>query len=207
MHIKDVFIYWCEELSLYVNRNDLFTSVVSLLMSCGMCLKLPLQWTSVHWLVQYTLEYHLNATRWHSVREDTTVWPSEYLQGTLEHNWKNLIGTAPTGMPPGNSDYCSLPWNTTGGTITASLHTQAHIVNQSSTHDSLKWQDGGTPSSKWSNLCKFSFYLEFTALQWIPVLLIKRGSSSISPSLSACFWYEHHYSFCVVGVAFEQKSA
>ena len=41
---------------------------------------------------------------------------------------------------------------------------------QSSIHASLKWQDGGTPVSKWTGLCIFSLYLEFTALQWIPVL-------------------------------------
>ena len=42
---------------------------------------------------------------------------------------------------------------------------------QSSIHASLKWQDGGTPVSKWTGLCIFSLYLEFTALQWIPILL------------------------------------
>ena len=42
-------------------------------------------WSSVHW----------NATGWPSVHWDTTGPPSEYLQGTLEHNWKNLVETAP----------------------------------------------------------------------------------------------------------------
>ena len=37
---------------------------------------------------------------------------------------------------------------------------------QSSIHASLKWQDGGTPVSKWTGLCIFSLYLEFTDLQW-----------------------------------------
>ena len=31
-----------------------------------------------------------------------------------------------------------------------SPYTQAHIINQSSIHSSLKWQDDGAPSSKWT---------------------------------------------------------
>ena len=69
---------------------------------------------------------------------------------------------------------------------------------QSSIHASLKWQDGGTPVSKWTGLCIFSLYLEFTALQWIPVLILAHVSTSIS--LCACLWHEHHYSFlCIWG--------
>ena len=41
-------------------------------------------WSSVHW----------NATGWPSVHWDTTEPPSEYLRGTLEHQWKNLVETA-----------------------------------------------------------------------------------------------------------------
>ena len=67
----------------------------------------------------------------------------------------------------------------------------------SSIHASLKWQDGGTPVSKWTGLCIFSLYLEFTALQWMPVLLLTHVSTSTS--LCACLWYEHHCSFCVFG--------
>ena len=66
---------------------------------------------------------------------------------------------------------------------------------QSSIDASLKWQDGGTRVSKWTGLCIFSLYLEFTALQWIPVLLLTHVSTSTL--LCACLWYEHHYSFCV----------
>ena len=44
-------------------------------------------WSSVHW----------NATGWPSVHWDTTGRPIEYLQGTLEHHWKNLVETAHTG--------------------------------------------------------------------------------------------------------------
>ena len=75
---------------------------------------------------------------------------------------------------------------------------------QSSIHASLKWQYGGTPVSKWTGLCIFSLYLEFTALQWIPVLLLTHVSTSTS--LCACIWYEHHYSLCVFGVATQMKS-
>ena len=67
----------------------------------------------------------------------------------------------------------------------------------------LKWQDDGAPFSKWTGLCKFRFYLEFTALQWIPLLLLKHVSTSTS--LCACLWYEHHYSFCVFGVKWKSN--
>ena len=36
------------------------------------------------------------------------------------------------------------------------------------------WNDKMTPISKWTALCKFSFYLEFTAHQCISVLVFKR---------------------------------
>ena len=45
----------------------------------------------------------LECHRWPSVHWDTTERPSEYLQGTLEHHWKNLVETAPH-------------WNATGET-------------------------------------------------------------------------------------------
>ena len=70
---------------------------------------------------------------------------------------------------------------------------------QSSIDASLKWQDGGTPVSKWTGLCIFSL-----ALQWIPVLLLTHVSTSTL--LCACLWYEHHYSFCVLGFASHMKS-
>ena len=121
---------------------------------------------------------------------------------TLECNWRD-------------SNFCGLQRNATGGTVTAPAprlphihthaHTQTHIVKQSSIRASLKWQDGGTPISKWTDLCKFSFYLEFTVLQWIPILLLKHVSTSKS-LLCVCLWYEHHYSFCVFGIANPMKS-
>ena len=36
----------------------------------------------------------------------------------------------------------------------------------------------GTPVSKWTGLCIFSLYLEFTALQWMQVLLLTHVSTS-----------------------------
>ena len=45
--------------------------------------------SSVHW----------NATGWSSVHWDTTGRPSEYLQGTMEHHWKQLKPPH-AGMPP-----------------------------------------------------------------------------------------------------------
>ena len=72
-------------------------------LAVAVLLYLPFAWASVHWVVQYTLECHWNATGWPKVHWDTTGRPSEYLQGTLEHHWKNLIETAPH-------------WNATGET-------------------------------------------------------------------------------------------
>ena len=87
-------------------------------------------------------------------------------------------GTNTLGCHWRNSNFCSLHWNTTGGTVIA--HTRP------------------TPVSNWTGLCIFSLYLEFTALQWIPVLLLTHVSTSTS--LCACLWYEHHYIFlCVWG--------
>ena len=83
------------------------------------------------------------------------------------------------------------------------LEHQVNTIKQSSIHARLKWQDGGTPSSKRTGLCKFSFYLEFIALQCIRVLLFKRVSTSVSHC--ACVGYEHHYRFSVFGLQFKWK--
>ena len=58
-----------------------------------------------------------------------------------------------------------------------------------------------TPSSKWTGPCKFSFYLGYAALQYIPVLLFKRVSTSTS--LCACLGYEHHYTFVYLGLQYK----
>ena len=170
----------------------------------------PLPWASVHWLVQCTLECHCNATGLPSVHWDTTGRPNEYLQGTLEHHWKNLVETAPhwnatgetwlkphhTGMPL-EKLYLLQPTLEHHRRDCDRPHTPQHIKlsMQGSIHASVKWQDGGTPVSKWTGLCIFSLYLEFIALQWIPFLPLTRVTTSTS--LCACLWYKHHYSFFV----------
>ena len=124
---------------------------------------------------------------------------------TLECHWTNLFAYTGTTLETLSSNWptmgchlSSLHWNTTGGTVT-DPHTQVHIDKQSNIHASLKWQDGGTSPIKWTGLCKFSFYLEFTALQWIPDLLLKHVSTSTS--LCAYLWW-----FCAFGVAIQMKS-
>ena len=62
------------------------------------------------------VECHWNPTGWPSVHWDTTRWPSKYLQGTLEHHWKNLIEIAPH-------------WNTTGETLTIATYTGTTVVD------------------------------------------------------------------------------
>ena len=160
-------------------------------MSCSLqnTVYLPLPWTSVHWLIQSALECHWNATGRPCVYWDTTG---------------KLLKLPHTGKPLEKLWLLQRTLNTTGGTATAP-HTQAHTVRQSSIYAILKWQDDGTQSSKWSDLCKFNFYLEFTALQWKPVLLFKRVSTSTS--FCACLGYEHHYTFCVFEAAVQMKSA
>ena len=64
----------------------------------------PLPWANVQWLVQCTLQCHWHATDWLSVDCVTTGRPSEYLQGTLGHHWKNLIET-------------TSHWNATGAAL------------------------------------------------------------------------------------------
>ena len=49
---------------------------------------------------------------------------------------------------------------------------------QSTIHASLKWQDCGTPVTMWTGLCISILYLEFTALQWMPVRLLTHVSTS-----------------------------
>ena len=104
---------------------------------------------------------HLNATEMPLVDPVYTGIPPGDPVNTCRVHWNT------TGKVSWNSDYCSPHWNTTGGTVTAHTHPCRNINAR------LKWQGGGTPSRKWTGLCKFCFYLEFTALQWIPVLLLK----------------------------------
>ena len=115
----------------------------------------PLPWASVHWLVPCTLECHWKVTGWPSVHWDTAGPPSEYLQCTLEHHWKKLRWNSPTlecqwkklswirptlGCHWRNSNFCSLHWNTTGGTVTA--HTRPDTYSEACRVASMPvWND------------------------------------------------------------------
>ena len=155
-------------------------------------------WSRVHW----------NATGMPLVDPVYTGTPLEKLSWnspTLECHCRNLVESTPH-------------WDATGETLTFTAYTGTPLEGlwqpthapriwfsiQSSIHASLKWQDGGTPVSKWIGLCIFSLYLEFTALQWMPVLLF----TYVSTSTLLCAWlgYEHRYSFCVFGVTSQMKS-
>ena len=137
----------------------------------------------VHWNTTWKLSWncpHRNATG-----ETLTVFA--YTRTPLE----KLSWSCPTLGCTGEILTCVAYTGTRLDELWQTPHTQAHIVKQSSTHASLKLQDGGTANSKWTGLCKFSFYSEFTALQCIPVLLLRYMSTLTS--FCACFWYKHNY--------------
>ena len=158
-----------------------------------------------HWLTQCTLGYHWATQQILAGYTGTPLEKLSWNSPTLECHWRNLVETAPH-------------WDATGETLTFAAYTgtplerlwqptharHIQLSMQSSIHARLKWQDGGTKLSKWTGLCIFSLYLEFTALQWIPVPLLTHVSTSTSHC--ACLWYEHHYSFCVFGAASQMKS-
>ena len=157
-----------------------------------------------HWFTQCTLGYHWATQRILAGYTGTPLEKLSWNSSTLECLWRNLVKTTPQWDATGETlTFCSLHWNWRD---CDSPQPPRHILlnMQSSIRASLKWQDGGTPVSKWTGLCIFSLYLECTALQWIPVLLLTHVSTSTS--LCACLWYEHHYSFCVFGVASQMKS-
>ena len=151
-----------------------------------------------HWLIQCTLGYHWATQQIFAGYTGTQLGNLSWNSPTLECHWKNLVESASH-------------WDATGDTLTFAAytgtpleglwqptHAPKQLSMQSSIHASLKWQDGGTPISKWTGRCIFSLYLEFTALQWMPVLLLTHMSTSTS--LCACLWYEHHYSsLCIWG--------
>ena len=118
----------------------------------------------------------------------------------LKHHGKNYSNLHTLDCHWRIFDHSSLHWNITGWTITVDTHTPRHMKLMGAVFINLKWQDGWTPSSKWTGLSK----LNFTALQCILFLLFKCVSTSTS--LSACFRYEHQYRFCVFGVAIQMKS-
>ena len=157
-----------------------------------------------HWLTQCTLEYHWATQRKLARYTGTPLEKLSWNSPTLECHWRISVESAPHWDATGESltfaSYAGTPLDK----LQQPTHTPAHIVKQSCIHASLKWQDGGTPTSKWIGLCKFSLYLECTALQWISVLLVTHVGTSTSPC--ACLWYEHHYIFCVFCVARQTKS-
>ena len=161
-----------------------------------------------HWLTQCTLEYHWAIQR---ILAGHTGTPLEKLSWNspppppLECHWRNLVESTPH-------------WYATGETVTFAAYTgtpleglwqptraPTHIVKHAELHpcqfEMTRW---GDTRSKWIGLYIFSLYLEFTALQWMPVLLLIHVSTSTL--LCACLWYKHHYSFCVFGVASQMKS-
>ena len=158
-----------------------------------------------HWLTQCTLGYHWATQRILAGYTGTPLEKLSWNSPTLECHWRNLVESGPH-------------WEATGETLTFAAYTgtpleglwqpthtrHIQLSMQSSIHVCLKWQDGGTPVSKWTGLGIFSIYLEFTALQRMPVMLLTHVSASTL--LCACLWYEHHYSFCVFGVANQMKS-
>ena len=88
---------------------------------------IPLPWASVHWLVQCTLECHwltqcTLAYDW-ATQRILAVYTGTALEKlcwnslTLECHWRNLVDNAPLECHWRN--FCSLHWNTTGGTVTA----------------------------------------------------------------------------------------
>ena len=195
LHWPDIWLQWCVPTLTTPTRNVPALTLSQCTLAGPVYTGMPLEF---HWLTQCTLGYH-----WATQR---------ILAGYTGTPWKNLVETAPR-------------WNATGETLMPleklqllqptlehhwrdcdSPHTPRHIYlsMQSSIHASLKWQDGGTLVSKWTGLCIFSLYLEFTALQWMPVLLFTHVSTSIL--FCVCLWYEHHYSFCVFGVTSQMKS-
>ena len=93
------YIYMCVRVTTFGLNNGFSPSMRQAIIWLDYWRIYPLPWASVHWLVQCTLECHWNTTVWPSVHWDTTGRPNEYLQGTLEHHWKNLVETAHTGMP------------------------------------------------------------------------------------------------------------
>ena len=126
-----------------------------------------------HWLTQCPLGYHWATQRILAGYTGTPLGKLSWNRPTLECHWRNLVESAPHWMPPEKLSILQ-PTMEHHWRDCDSPHTPRHIKfsMQSSIHASLKWQDGGTPVSKWTGLCIFSIYLEFTALQWMPVLLL-----------------------------------
>ena len=132
-----------------------------------------------------------DASGWSCVHWDITGRPSDYVQGKIGTELEKLCWNSPTLECHRRNLFETAPhWDATGEFITFAAYTGTPLkglsqpthapTKQISIHASLKWQEGWTPISKWTGLCEFSLYLEFTALQWIPVLLLTHVSNSTS---------------------------
>ena len=125
--------------------------------------------SSVHW----------NATGWPSVHWDTTGPPREYLQGTLEHHWKNLVETDPH-------------WNATGETLTfaaytgtpleglwQSPHNPTHIVKHAEQYpcqfEMTRWRDTSKQVDR-------SLYIQ-------PLLVVHCSAMDASSALNTCEYF------------------
>ena len=116
-------------------------------------------WSSVHWNatgMPLVDPVYTGTPLEKKLKQPHTGMPLEklsWIRPTLGCHWRN-------------SNFYSIHWNATGGTVTAHTRPDAYSLTcRVSSIASLKWQDGGTPVSKWIGLCIFSLYLEFTALQ------------------------------------------
>ena len=94
-------------------------------------------------LTQCTLGYHWATQR---ILAGYTGTPLEKLSlnsPALECHWRNIVGSAPHWDATGET-FCSLHWNTTGGTVTA--HTRpTHIIKHAKSHpchfEMTRWRD------------------------------------------------------------------
>ena len=113
-NLEDLFNYHAYGYIIWMGFGDAFIGF-QLTPNCVSHNSKPLPWASEHWMVQYTLECHWNATGWPSIHWHTTGPPSEYLQGTLECHWKNLVESTPH-------------WDATGETLTFAVYTGTPLV-------------------------------------------------------------------------------
>ena len=161
-----------------------------------------------------------------NIYQDRNPYPEPVYTGWSSLHWNAtgmpLVDQVYTGIPLGvSANTCRVHWNTTGKiietvphwnatgeplTIFAYIGTPLEKLSWNCPTLGCNWKNfnfcslhwnttGGTVTAlAWSN----SSYLEFTALQWMPVLLLKHVSTSTSPC--ACLWYEHHCSFVYLGL-------
>ena len=81
--------------------------------------RMPLE---CHWLTQWTLGYHWATQRILVRYKGTPLEKLSWNSPTLECHWRNLVETAPHWDATGETNFCSLCWNTTGETATAHTH-------------------------------------------------------------------------------------